>query len=66
MRVREDNGNPCYNCKNRRTGCHSVCLEYINWKQEWEEKKQKERAERTYVDYEVTRCYRLKRRYGRR
>ena len=27
------NGSPCFDCKNRFPGCHTRCLEYIDFRQ---------------------------------
>jgi len=35
--------NPCRNCNKRHIGCHSKCKEYIDWKAEWDKRKELER-----------------------
>lgn len=42
--------NPCYQCKNRKIGCHAVCESHIAW-QEKKELARKQRAESKVVLY---------------
>lgn len=35
--IKKVEGNPCYNCPNRTSKCHSSCDLYNKWKKEWEE-----------------------------
>lgn len=29
--------NPCYQCPDRKQGCHSTCLAYTKWRKEWQD-----------------------------
>ena len=35
------NKQPCRYCTDRVVGCHSTCKKYIDWKKEYDERKQK-------------------------
>jgi hypothetical protein len=38
--------NPCRDCPNRFLNCHSSCKDYIDWKKEQSELKEKERLQK--------------------
>ena len=40
--------NPCYNCTERRVGCHSKCDKYKEFKEKLAELRDKEKFFRTY------------------
>lgn len=33
--------NPCYNCIKRSMGCHSRCVDYKTWKEQYDQNKEK-------------------------
>ena len=36
----EENKNPCYECSERKVGCHCNCEKYKEWKNKYNDKKQ--------------------------
>lgn len=40
--------NCCYNCKERRVNCHSVCEKYLSFRKQLDAKNKKEREERYF------------------
>lgn len=40
--------NPCFDCKDRKIGCHSKCIKYQEFKKKLEELRTKERGYKLY------------------
>lgn len=61
------NDGPCKNCTNRYLGCHADCLDYVDWKTNFEERKNfinnARYKQRNLDEYEKTK---LKRRRSKR
>jgi len=38
--IREANSAPCKTCEDRYSGCHSKCLSYKVWKENWNKSKE--------------------------
>lgn len=60
---------PCKGCTNREIGCHSKCSKYIEWKAEWDKRKNeiceiktKERIDREIIRDAIARCAKSRRR----
>lgn len=55
---------PCKGCHRRRSGCHSVCLEYqaykINYEKEKNDIKQSKKKDKESLDYVINTINRLK------
>lgn len=47
----------CYNCPNRKIGCHGTCKDYLEWSRQYQEtvKKEKERRLTEYKAFQKMR-----------
>jgi hypothetical protein len=55
---------PCYECSERKLGCHSTCDRYNAFRKRQDEKNNKLRDKCIAREYELNRHYRLHRRRG--
>ncbi len=64
------NSAPCKGCKERYSGCHSMCLYYQNWKEEHEAKKEslygQRQKESMVTEFTVDSIFKMKRGRGKR
>lgn len=51
--------NRCFECEDRRVGCHANCERYAEWREWLRERKAKERAAREIKHYEMERSARF-------
>ena len=53
---------PCYNCNDRKQGCHSECFKYLFWKSENDKEKEFIRKDDDYIAYK---CDKMRKRRKR-
>lgn len=59
---------PCKGCTDRKIGCHSKCSKYIEWKTEWDKRREdmqsvkyREMIDRQIIRDSVERCAKTRR-----
>ena len=53
---------PCYNCSSRKRGCHSVCVEYIEFQRLMAKAKEQKIKEGFFLGYQRSLKYQIDKR----
>lgn len=58
---------PCKDCKTRHSGCHSECSNYLDWKKEYSDQKEKickeKQKNNLITSYEVSKANKIRKRH---